>query len=65
MALSGFPQSQEVWKNYTNNRYVNCLAIEGNYLWEATTGGVIKRSITNPFTDVVYYTKANSGLAHN
>jgi hypothetical protein len=41
--------SGEVWKNYTNNRLVNCLAIEGNHLWEATTGGVVRRNLLDPF----------------
>jgi hypothetical protein len=63
--LTDIARAQEVWQNYTNTRIVNCLAIEGDYLWEATIGGVIKRSIINTFTDVVYYTKTNSGLAYN
>jgi len=69
MTLTGITQSQseqihfgEVWKNYTNNRWVNWLALEGDYLWQGTSGGVVKRSITNPLTDVIYYTKENSGL---
>jgi hypothetical protein len=61
----GIAHSQEIWLNYTNNSEITCLAIEGDYIWEGTTGGVVKRSMTNPLTDVVYYHKANSGLASN
>ena len=61
----GIAHSQEVWKNYTNNSEITCLAIEGDYIWEGTTGGVVKRSMANPLTDVVYYHKINSGLADN
>jgi len=32
----------QVWTNYTNGNYVNDLAFEGNYLWAATEGGVVR-----------------------
>ena len=53
LVLPAITFSQEEWKNYTSNRMVWCLAIEGNYLWQGTMGGVVRRSITNPLTDAV------------
>jgi len=32
----------EVWTTYTNSNEVNDLAIEGNYLWAGTQGGVVQ-----------------------
>ena len=61
---SGVASAQEEWINYTNASVVYALAFEGDYVWEGTRGGVIKRSLTNPEEDVTYYTRAD-GLAGN
>ena len=37
----------EVWTTYTNGNYVNDLAIEGDYLWAATDGGVVRWDTSN------------------
>jgi len=56
--------AQEEWINYTNASLVYALAFDGDYVWEGTCGGVIKRSLTDPEGDVTYYTRAD-GLAGN
>ena len=62
--LSSVGSAEEKWINYTNASVVYALAFEGDYVWEGTWGGVIKRSLTNPEEDVTYYTRAD-GLAGN
>ena len=54
--------SQETWINYTNANYVNSLAIEGNYIWAATDGGVVKWDMKTG--EYIKYTTID-GLAGN
>jgi ligand-binding sensor domain-containing protein len=35
-------QSDELWQTYTNSNCVRDLAIEGDYVWAATCGGVVR-----------------------
>ncbi|MFA5859070.1 MAG: SBBP repeat-containing protein [Elusimicrobiota bacterium] len=51
------------WQNYTNPNDINCLVREGNYLWYATRGGVVKWNINDNTYQL--YTPANSGLAND
>ena len=52
----------DVWRSYTNGNYVNALAVEGNYLWAATQGGVVRWDRTD--STYTKYTAAD-GLADN
>ena len=61
LAQSG---SSETWRNYTNASVVATVAFEGDYVWEGTWGGLIKRSLTDPHGDVTYFTRVD-GLPHN
>jgi len=56
------PQSDGAWINYTNGNEVNALAVEGDYVWAGTTGGVVRWNRTDG--SYVKYTTAD-GLAHN
>ena len=53
---------QETWINFTNANCVNAVAIEGNYIWAGTTGGVVKWNIDD--SSYIKYTTAD-GLADN
>jgi len=58
-----FSQTQE-WIVYTNGKYINCLADEGEYLWVGTEhGGLVKLNKSNG--DFIIYDKLNSGLPSN
>lgn len=48
------------WTNYTNANEISGSAIEGNYLWLATTGGVVKWDL--PLSTYIKLTTTN-GLA--
>jgi ligand-binding sensor domain-containing protein len=52
----------DVWTTYTNSNYVNDLAIEGDYLWAATEGGVVRWNVRDG--TYVKYTRGD-GLADN
>jgi len=55
-------QSADIWRNYTNANKVHALAMEGDFVWAATTGGVVRwNRIDGTY---VKYT-ATDGLAHN
>jgi len=54
--------SEGVWRNYTNGNEVNDLAVEGDYVWAATTGGVVRWNRNDG--SYVKYTTAD-GLADN
>ncbi len=34
------------WINYTNGQTVNSVAIEGDYIWAGTNGGLVKLNTT-------------------
>ena len=53
---------QETWVNFTNANCVNTVAIEGNYIWAGTTGGVVKWNINDG--EYIKFTSAD-GLADN
>ena len=57
-------QAQEdgVWINYITGDEVNDLAVQGNYLWAATTGGVVRWDRSHG--TYVHYT-TRDGLADN
>ncbi len=56
-----FAQSQGV--NFTYGKDVTCTAIEGNYLWVGTTGGLVKIDRLTGAT--TFFNKSNSGLIYN
>jgi len=39
---SGASWGVGTWTNYSNANYVFAVAVEGNFLWAATSGGVVK-----------------------
>jgi len=47
--MGGYPVKvqNEVWTTYINSNNVNDLAIDGNYLWAATEGGIVRWDVTN------------------
>ncbi len=53
---------QETWVNFTNANCVNTVAIEGNYIWAGTSGGVVKWNINNG--EYIKFTSAD-GLVNN
>ena len=36
----------DIWNLYTNANYINALAVEGNTLWAATSGGLVQWNIS-------------------
>jgi len=50
--------SEEQWINYTNTSNISKLTIEGNYLWQGSSGGAVRRNLDDPLNDVFYYTHA-------
>ena len=51
------------WINYTTGKIVLSLAIDGDYLWVGTTGGLVKlNTITG---DPIFFNKTNSVLPEN
>ncbi|CUS76316.1 hypothetical protein JGI20_01597 [Candidatus Kryptobacter tengchongensis] len=56
-----FSQNPE-WINFTYGNYIRALAIEGDYIWVGTNGGLVKLNMLTG--EKVYYTKA-SGLPSN
>ncbi len=59
--IAGAPKSP--WVAFTDGNYVRKTALQGNYLWEATSGGVVVRDLTNG--TYVKFTTADSRLADN
>jgi len=55
-------QSSGIWRNYTNGNYVHALAVESNYVWAGTQGGVVRWDRTSG--TYAKYTTAD-GLADN
>ena len=55
-------QSRPIWRNYTNGNCVLDLAVEGDYVWAATIGGVVRWNRTDG--SYVKYTTID-GLADN
>ncbi|MEA3449146.1 MAG: hypothetical protein U9Q98_11985 [Bacteroidota bacterium] len=43
------------WINYTNGDYVNAIAIEGDYIWAGTNGGLVK--INHVTDETIFLTK--------
>jgi len=62
ISLSNISYSQESWVNFKNNNNVRSLAVEGNYLWIATMGGVVRFNINTG--EYINYTNVD-GLAYN
>jgi ligand-binding sensor domain-containing protein len=56
--------SNELWINYTNTSTISCLTLEGNYLWQGSSGGAVRRNLDDPLNDVFYYNRGN-GLVSN
>jgi len=57
-----FSQNPE-WVNFTaGGNYIRALAIEGNYIWVGTEGGLVKLNMLTG--EKIYYTKA-TGLPDN
>lgn len=52
----------ETWINFTNANCVITVAIEGNYIWAGTTGGVVKWNIKDG--EYIKFTTAD-GLVDN
>jgi len=57
-----FSQNPE-WINYTAGNYIFSLAIEGDYIWIGTTGGLVKLNMLTG--EKVNYNRGNSGLPNN
>jgi ligand-binding sensor domain-containing protein len=57
-----FPQSPE-WVNFTANKNILSLTVEGNYIWVGTKGGLVKLNMLTG--EKVNYNSANSGLLDN
>ena len=57
-----FGQSPQ-WINYTNTNSINSLAIENEFLWIGTNGGLVKFNKNSG--EKVCFNKANSGLPYN
>lgn len=55
-------QSDDAWQTYTKASVVNALAVENDFIWAATDGGVLRWDRTDG-TYVKYTT--TDGLAHN
>lgn len=53
-AISVNAQNPE-WINYTNGDYVNAIAIEGDYIWAGTNGGLVK--INHVTDETIFLTK--------
>ena len=58
-ALSQNPE----WINFTAGNYVGAIAVEGNYIWVGTSGGLVK--IDRTTGNMTFYNRANSGLPSN
>jgi len=54
--------AEGIWTNYTNGNYINDIAVEGDYIWCATQGGVVRWNMQNG--TYVKFTSAD-GLANN
>jgi ligand-binding sensor domain-containing protein len=51
------------WLDYTDGSDIRAIASEGNFIWVATSGGLVRiNSINN---ETKFYNKANSGLPNN
>jgi len=50
--------SNDQWINYTNTSTISMLALEGNYLWQGSEGGAVRRGLNNPLSDTFYYNHA-------
>ncbi len=59
---STFAQNPE-WINFTAGNYVQAVAVEGNYIWVATTLGLVKLDKTTGI--ITCYNELNSGLPGN
>jgi ligand-binding sensor domain-containing protein len=51
------------WKNYTNGDMVTKILNDGDYLWIATDGGLVKMHKTTE--EKTFYNRANTGLPDN
>jgi ligand-binding sensor domain-containing protein len=55
----------ETWHNYTNGNYVNALAVDDQYIWAATAGGVVRwNRIDGSLADNIVYTISVDGAGH-
>lgn len=59
---SGSSFSNDQWINYTNTSTISMLALDGNYLWQGSGGGAVRRAVNDPLSDTFYYNHA-TGLA--
>ncbi|MEN3039757.1 MAG: two-component regulator propeller domain-containing protein [Candidatus Kryptonium sp.] len=57
-----FSQNPE-WVNFTYGNDVYAVALEGNYVWVGTVGGLVRFDRTTGA--MTFYNKANSGLPDN
>lgn len=57
-----FSQSPE-WVNFTANKNILSLTVEGNYIWVGTKGGLVRLNMLTG--EKVNYNSANSGLPDN
>ncbi|MFH1957785.1 MAG: two-component regulator propeller domain-containing protein [bacterium] len=55
--------SAESITNYTNGNDINCVAVEGNYIWCGTSGGVVRWNANDG--TYVKYTRLADGLSDN
>ncbi len=57
-----FAQNPE-WINFTAGNDVRAVAVEGNYIWVGTEGGLVKLDKTTG--NMTFYNRSNSGLPDN
>jgi ligand-binding sensor domain-containing protein len=57
-----FPQLSD-WSNYTNGNMVTEILNDGDYLWIATDGGLVK--MNKATEEKTFYNRANAGLPDN
>ncbi len=50
--------SNDQWINYTNTSTISMLTLEGNYLWQGSGGGAVRRGVNSPLSDTFYYNRA-------
>lgn len=51
------------WKNYTNGDWINQIFNDGDFLWIATDGGLVKMDKTSG--EKTFYNRATAGLPDN
>ena len=51
------------WENQVNTRKIKSILVDGDYLWLATNGGLVKYNKTTG--EKIFYNKGNSDIPDN